>query len=1052
MNFTGGQQMKPEIKAHHLLSIVKSKAKMWEYDVPEAHHIPITESLDKLFTLSIALLGDVAAEINRGHENTDSFMELEKELKFSADFFNSFYETRILETLSSKLRLLASAAYYLCDMPGNAKVLADSIEYDELEIQNEGLSVLLLWVLQGNISQPEILDTYAEDYVHYQSVFTTFYREGNPETILQRIDDLREKVYTDGTEEQLLLGDIFAAVTRKKIKNASIYVLPGYTGIDIMQWKPTLVKQNFIQEFWPAQHLLGKIGVLQGESAVVQMPTSAGKTKSTELLLRSAFLSNRTNFAIIVAPFRALCHEIANSLQDSFRGEPIGVDVLSDVLQNDYDVFTLQALHNKPRILIVTPEKLLYVLRHHPEIADYLKLIIFDEGHQFDTGKRGVTYELLLTSLKNLIPSDAQKVLISAVIPNAEKIGIWLNGKDTVAKGNTLTPTSKSIGFASWKDPLGQIKYVKNAEDIFSVPQVLEPRSLSLKGRERSERNFPEKDKGQDIALFLSLKLCAKGGTAIFCGRKDTAINICKRVSEIVDRGYPVENLQAISNNEELLSLSILCEQNLGAESSEAKSARIGVLAHHNNVPHGIRLAIEYAMREDKARIVVCTSTLAQGVNLPIRYLIVTSVYQGRDLIKVRDFHNLIGRAGRAGKHVEGSILFSETDIYDEKSNKHKKWRWENAQILLDENRSENCASSLLTILQPIQDIHKKLHITFGGGIESFEEIIDAYISNRTQELAKDISKKFEEHGSNFDSVFAQLFQKNQLLESVENFLLAHWEYINEDTSTHLGAELAKQTLAFHLADDEKKMQIIKIFHLLSSNIAKNIPEPARKETFGKTLYGINNAKRIEVWVNNNKDTLADAMHIETFVEIIWPLFCDVVESNVHNELFNKFDPPDARKDILLGWLSGDSFAELLTLIETRNVRKIYGGQRRAFTIEDVVDICENTFAFQGMLFVGAIIGFLSTFDNLNQSAKEMFLIFQKRVKYGLSSISSINVYELGFSDRFLAQKIASILQNQSLSKRHILHMIRNPDILLLIQALHMPSYYQMKLQTLLEQ
>ena len=59
-------------------------------------------------------------------------------------------------------------------------------------------------------------------------------------------------------------------------------------------------------------------------------------------------------------------------------------------------------------------------------------------------------------------------------------------------------------------------------------------------------------------------------------------------------------------------------------------------------MPHGIRLAIEHAMRENLIRFVVCTSTLAQGVNLPIRYLIVTSIYQAGEPIKVRDFHNLL--------------------------------------------------------------------------------------------------------------------------------------------------------------------------------------------------------------------------------------------------------------------------------------------------------------------------------------------------------------------------------------------------------------------------
>ena len=96
-------------------------------------------------------------------------------------------------------------------------------------------------------------------------------------------------------------------------------------------------------------------------------------------------------------------------------------------------------------------------------------------------------------------------------------------------------------------------------------------------------------------------------------------------------------------------------------------------------------------MRTDRARFVICTSTLAQGVNLPIRYLLVTSVYQGAERIKVRDFHNLIGRAGRAGMHTEGSILFADADVYDGRNRNNDKWRWKQVKELLEPSNSEPC-------------------------------------------------------------------------------------------------------------------------------------------------------------------------------------------------------------------------------------------------------------------------------------------------------------------------------------------------------------------------
>ncbi|MCK7577804.1 MAG: hypothetical protein MZV65_19765 [Chromatiales bacterium] len=116
------------------------------------------------------------------------------------------------------------------------------------------------------------------------------------------------------------------------------------------------------------------------------------------------------------------------------------------------------------QIPVVTPEKLLYVLRHAPELATHAGLLVFDEGHQFDSGTRGITYEPLLTSLRSMIPEGAQKVLISAVISNAEAVGEWLNGEPNVVEGTTLIPTFRSVGFASWLDQLGRIEYVDSRE------------------------------------------------------------------------------------------------------------------------------------------------------------------------------------------------------------------------------------------------------------------------------------------------------------------------------------------------------------------------------------------------------------------------------------------------------------------------------------------------------------------------------------------------------------------------------------------------------------
>ena len=77
-----------------------------------------------------------------------------------------------------------------------------------------------------------------------------------------------------------------------------------------------------------------------------------------------------------------------DTLRKAFLGEPISVDELTEVFQDDFAAGTvLQATDNQ--VLVVTPEKLVYILRQTPELAQHIGLLIFDEGHQFDSGLRG---------------------------------------------------------------------------------------------------------------------------------------------------------------------------------------------------------------------------------------------------------------------------------------------------------------------------------------------------------------------------------------------------------------------------------------------------------------------------------------------------------------------------------------------------------------------------------------------------------------------------------------------------------------------------------------
>ena len=1050
--------MKPEVRSLHLLGWTRAKAKMYEYKVPEEEHARMYRNPRDLFSLSIGMLGDLSAGINRGEIAAEKIAGLREELLFSARFFDAYVKSELDEVLDDYFLLLCSAAYYLARLPGSSMVLAKEIGPEIPDVDGEGLEDLLLWLLHADLSvyfdgSTGIFGT-SIDLI--SSLFVEFYASGNGEDeIFKAARKLRSLAYGNGTPRQLLLSDLACAVIQTKLQNACWSTLPHYSGLSKEIWALALKKKSFLKELWPAQCLLGEAGILAGKSAVVQMPTSAGKTKGTELIIRSAFLADRVSLAVIVAPFRALCHEIRNELTAAFKGEGITVDELPDTLQVDFDI---SVLLGRKQILVVTPEKLLYVLRQNPELAGEVGLVVFDEGHQFDSGNRGIVYELLLTSLRSMLPKATQKVLISAVINNAEAVSNWLNGDSNIARGTNLSPTMKSIGFASWADPIGQIKYVEpentEKEDFF-VPRVIESLKLNNKGKETKIRVFPDRSSsaaGQEIAVYLGLKLVDEGAVAIFCGRKDTAANICEMVAEKYSRGLAMPAPIEYSDATEVGRITTLIEANLGSKSSAVASASLGIFPHHGNTPHGIRLAVEDSMRAGRIKFVVCTSTLAQGVNLPIRYLIVTSTYQGKEEIKVRDFHNLIGRVGRAGMHTEGSVLFSDPGVYDQRAHWRNGWRWNKVQDLLDPQNSEDCVSSLLSLMPLIirndrnKSQDKKEHslkrdiLIFAQNFTEGAERIDS--------LAAEIAADHEVNGFTLKVVRKQFSFLGSTLSAIESFLLANWDLGESELTVEDSVNLAEQTLAFFLSNDEQRETLKELFRILATNLLDNIEDPPERQAYGKTLFGINEAKAIKEWVIGNRSRLDVANGAAELFIVLWT----ILSAHMKNDILGKFDPPKVLLAVAEKWISGGSFDSILQLVEDSGGKMIWGEQRRDFKIEQMVEICENGFSFDGSLIVGAVVEFLDLIDsegteNLRKNLQEL----QKRLKYGLPSQATVALYELGFADRVVAMTIADDFGLQNEDRDAVQGYFRRAAEQAVSCVEHFPAYFQDRMKSILD-
>lgn len=1036
--------MKPEKNSFQFLGMTRSSAKMIEYEVSETHKIHIPVNLDQLFLLTIGILGDLAFKLCTEERNIEEIDEYKRNLKFSCFYFDSYYQARLNPELDQYLILMTSASFYLCDLMGSSYVYIKKIDNETLiNIDGANLEKLLFWLIKSDYSKYVKIEnnTYKNEILDIIYWVKQFYDTGDKEENIDNlILKLRKKVYQVGTARQLLLADVIGAIVLEKKFNSSWISIPKYTGLNKDKWKNYITKKNSIKDFWPAQHLLGKNDIFKGQSAIIQMPTSSGKTKAIEIIIRNAILSNDINYIVIIAPFRALCNEIRRDLQSSFYDDDIRIDEISDVITDDTEI-----CQSKKTILILTPEKFIYLLRQHENIKSLINLIIYDEGHQFDTGIRGVTYDFLLTTLKEMLPENIQQVLISAVMSNSHQISDWLLKQDKVVKSPTdITPTYRSLAFFSW-DRGGQLKYVdflNPQNDEFYVPNIIEQQILSKKSREKDYRYFPAKNINQgfdvisSISLYLGLKLIKNGAVAIFCGQKRTVIKLCNEILEAEKRGYKANYPINYSNKEEINKFLYLISQNIGIENNLYKCAEIGIFSHHGSILHGLRVSIEFAMKKELVKYIICTSTLAQGVNIPIKYLIIESVNQSKEKIKTRDLHNLLGRVGRAGIHTEGTVIFADPEIYDNRNenSEYERRKWNNSLKMLDPSKSEPCDSSLLDIFKPIYSKNEKN--SFSINILKF---YDYYNNDRNlQKLANYFVDKMSRKNIEYDltSVLSNLLYFTKIFNAIENYIMANWE----DEKETFVEDLIRNTLGYYLASQDQKEKLEQLVKDIKKNIHEKVNENNKKRVFGKTLLGLKSSLIINDWITNNIDLFRKIENSNDILNII----SDFLFQNILDDFFYDHSNIKNKIDLLDLWINGKNYFEIFGFWKSKSIKAKWGKKSKEVTLENVIEFYDKELSFEGNLFIGAIVEQINFIDSsLYNKIKDEYLRFQKMIKYGLPDIQSVTIYEMGFSDRTLAQKLKQFINHESLTKeQYSTDFFNNKDEVVKIITLY-PSYFQ---------
>lgn len=1003
--------MKLEYQSRNLLASTKSAAKLIEFQVPAEFHYSNSGALQDLLILSIGILGQLAGlEFNAGvSQNSDidsEFEGLKRQLIHVAQYFDALDTVGVESKISSYLILLGSAAYYLAEMPGSASVLAKKLSSEQqYGLTDSAIEGPLVYLLKGDYTQRNYVRCKFDFINNLINAFGDFLDQVvDAASVVDYCHIVKQEIYENGTDRELFIGDVIIAVISRKISNSAINCLPLYTEIPLENWSNLLRKNSFITEFWPAQILLGKEKIFSGRSAVIQMPTSAGKTKSAEIIIRSAFLSERANLAVIVAPFRALCRELTDTFKSAFVDEPITINELLDVPQiseedAEFMRFLLGDRFRDPKlhkaVLIATPEKLVYLLRHQPEIAPKIGLLIFDEGHQFDTGDRGVTYELLVASLIAAVSKETQKILISAVISNGKTIGDWLYGDSgTAVYGSHCLPTNRAIAFASWTEDFGQLNYLdseKISEREFIVPRIIEQIDLGKRGKERNSRVFPDLTKPTTIPSYLGMRLSHLGTVAVFCGTKLTVNAVCNNILRAYDRGLSMQPPSSSSDSEEIGKLWYLAKLHFGSEDTVTRSIALGILPHSAGIPNGLRVSIEWAVAHNRASMVVCTSTLSQGVNLPIKYLVIASTKQSTEDIKKRDFHNLMGRAGRSGYHTEGSVIFADVKLFQNRFKFRGDLAWEKTLELLDVDKGDDCVSSLKDIILPCPTV-------------AFDWKVLAFIKDPNLIRAR-ADEMFSANSNERASVFNFLADIEAIIQKIESFMLSFYKDNPTYGDVVVFGELAKRTLAYHMSSDAEKIELIEIFRGIGENV---LSIPIEKIAyFGKALLGIAQLTEIEEWAVSKRFELSICESKSDLLICCWPILVKMAR----NEIVSKITPQEIMLSAADAWIRGCSYQEILKIFEAAKAVMKTEKREAKMTMLNVVDFADSALGYDAMLIIGALADIIEgSFENEALSLELRSL--QSSLKLGLNSDFQKLAYSKGYTDRELCKAIEKFYED----------------------------------------
>jgi replicative superfamily II helicase len=415
-------------------------------------------------------------------------------------------------------------------------------------------------------------------------------------------------------------------------------------------------------------------GILETDHNVVaSAPTASGKTALAELAICKALSEEGT--ALFVAPMRALTNEKEDEWE---RFEEMGYSVY--VVTGERDLNPRRA--ERADVLVMTPEKVDSATRKHDSpryafIRD-IDCCVIDEVHLLDSERRGSVLEVVVSRLRRLC--DPRFVALSATMPNADDVAAWLDApaETTYEFGDDYRPVDLHAGVETYNP--GGNAFQNKYRRLYTALDLADPH------------------------------LREDGQALVFVSSRGDTVQAAKKARDIIaERDIPVGARGDYDFHSETQDLE---------NKTLRQSALDGVAFHHAGLSREDKNSVEEWFKQGKLDLLFSTTTLAWGVNLPARCVVLRDTklhdpLEGEVDISPLDVLQMLGRAGRPGYDDVG---YGWVVAEPEEADKYRDLLREGKRIesrLADDLAEHLNAEIALGTLRGIEDVMEWLETTF---------------------------------------------------------------------------------------------------------------------------------------------------------------------------------------------------------------------------------------------------------------------------------------------------------------------------------------------------